>query len=77
MSRPQLVSYPTPHLANAARMPLVSYPLPQTNNSTQHMYPTSAQNADSAVGHGEAALPGTVQFHGQYHGQPAGASHTS
>ena len=41
------------------------------------MYPTSAQNADSAVGHGEAALSGTGQFHGQYHGQPAGASHTS
>jgi len=29
-SRPQLVSYPTPHLTNASRVPLISYPTPQT-----------------------------------------------
>jgi len=33
-SRPQLVSYPTPHLTNAARVPLISYPLPQSHGSS-------------------------------------------
>jgi len=68
-SRPQLVSYPTPHLANTARLPLISYPAPHVN---------TAQNIDNSAAAGPAQLtmPDTGLPH-QYPHQPVVSGHMS
>lgn len=66
-SRPQLVSYPTPHLASAARVPLITYPAPQAHVAT-------AQNMDNSAAAGPAHADTGLPH--QYPHHPPAASHS-